>query len=159
MSYQVISCRDCGTPRVVEAHRKTTQCPRCGKRLDLEKVIVHAETEDMAEARDAVGQINAQKAGGELLRQPDPRQVSPADEIDQAIGQARQVTGQAPRVKLAAQGLTEVLGRFTEDQWVEAMERLDVPEGRAIEHLHKLMRVNALAQPTPGRFQYVADPG
>lgn len=155
MSYQVISCRDCGAPRIVEAGRKTTQCPRCGTRLDLERVLVHAETGSIDEARDAVGQINARRAGGELLRENDPKTVEPADAIDEALQQAREVTGQAMRVKLAAQGLTDVFDTFDQGQWIEALERLDIQEGRAREHLERMVQLNMLAQPKPGDYTWV----
>lgn len=155
MSYQVISCRSCGAPRIVEAKRKTTQCPRCGQRLDLERVLVHAETDAIEEARDAIGQINAQRAGGELLREPEPRTPEPSDRIDQALQQAREVTGQAMRVKLAAQGLSDVFDTFDEDRWVEALERLDIQEGRAREHLERLAQMSMLTQPRPGIYTWV----
>ncbi len=155
MSYQVISCRQCGAPRIVETKRKTTQCPRCGSRLDLERVLVHAETGSIEEARDAVGQINAQRAGGELLRQPEPQRVEPADRIDEALQQARDVTGQAMRVKLAAQGLSDTFGTFDEEQWIDALERLDIQEGRAREHLERLAQMSMVAQPQPGSYTWV----
>ncbi len=155
MSYQVISCRDCGSPRIVEAKRKTSQCPRCGKSLDLDRVLVHAETDAIEEARDAVGQINARRADGELLREPEPKTVEPADRIDQALQQARDATGQAMRVKLAAQGLSETFETFDEARWVQALERLDIQEGRAREHLDRLVQMSMLAQPRPGSYTWV----
>ena len=121
----------------------------------MDKVIVHARTGSAEEARDAVGQINAQKADGTLLREPELQEPPNRDAIDRAILDAREVTGRAMRVKLAAQGLTEEQGSFDQATWVEAMERLDINEPRALEHLERLIHANALAQPSPGSYQFV----
>lgn len=188
MSYLVLSCTGCGSPRVAEAANKTANCPRCGTTIQMDNAQVHARTDELAEARDAVGQINAHRADGELLRgeegtpstqnadardrtdetddseeepegehpfEESPTSASPRDAIDRALVSARSVPSQRLRVKLTAEGLTEELETFTEEDWVEAMQRLDVDEARAREHLRRLSQASEIAEPEHGVFRYI----
>lgn len=190
MSYLVLSCTGCGSPRVAQAANKTANCPRCGTTIQIDNAQVHARTDELAKARDAVGQINAHRADGELLRgeqgsgvaqsaeakvrtnetddtddigeaggeQPFEQSQasdSPRDAIDRALVSARSVPSQRLRVKLTAEGLTEELETFTEEDWVEAMQRLDVDEARAREHLRRLSQASEIAEPEHGVFRYI----
>lgn len=167
MSYLVVGCSGCGTPRVAEADKTTADCPRCGTTIRLETARIHARTDELAKAQDAVGQVNAQRAGGELVR-PDPpasqttgtegedeRIPSARDAIDRALVQARDVTSERMKVRLTAEGLTRELDTFTEEDWLEAMDRLDVAEPRAREHLERLSLRSIVAEPEHGSYRYI----
>lgn len=163
MGYLVIACKSCGTPRVAQDDKQTAECHRCGTQTRIEDARVHARTDELAEAQDAVGQVNAQRAGGQLAR-PDEGEaapggeaetVSPRDDIDQALTRARTAASERTQVRVAAEGLTEALGTFTEEQWIEAMGRLDVDEVRAREHLERLKHASVVAQPQHGTFRFV----
>jgi uncharacterized Zn finger protein (UPF0148 family) len=146
MSYLVVGCPDCGTPRVAPAGNDTATCHRCGRQVRLDDVPVHARTDSLEAAQNAVGQVNAQRDGGELaeaaVAEPEAR-----DALDRALVAAREVSGERATVRRAAEGLTEELDTFTEDTWVEALGRLDVPEPRALEHLERLQRANLVVEP------------
>lgn len=154
MSYLVIDCTGCGSPRVAAADRETAQCPRCGSRTRIDQARVHARTDALEAAQNAVGQVNAQRAGSELDEEA-VRDVPARDAIDRAIAQARSATSERTRVQLAAEGLTEELQRFDEGTWVEAMERLDVGRPRALEHLQRLRRASIVAEPSNGVYEHV----
>lgn len=163
MSYLVIACKSCGSPRVVDASNESAECPRCGTTTRVEQAKVHAETEDIEVARDALGQVNAQRAGGELVRGPEgpgppseaEEDTTPRDDIDRALVEAREVSSQRMKIRLTAEGLTRELETFTEEQWVEAMGRLDVAEPRAREHLKRLSRASVVAEPEHGTFHAI----
>ncbi|MDG6219737.1 MAG: hypothetical protein QCI00_09920 [Candidatus Thermoplasmatota archaeon] len=59
--YAVIICRYCKHPKITETRHKTTSCPRCGKTLPLSKTIFLYETDNLSEAQQVIGQINAAK--------------------------------------------------------------------------------------------------
>lgn len=169
MGYLVVDCQGCGSPRIVEEGKDTGQCPRCGTRIQIASAHVHARVDDLTTAQDALGQVNAQRADGELLRPDELAQAAGAgsqrtekdrspkarDPIDHAIAKAREVTSERMQVRLAAEGLTERLDTFTEEDWVEAMDRLDVVEARAREHLQRLSRESIVAEPEHGRYRYI----
>lgn len=155
MSYLVIGCTSCGSPRVVEPDQQTAQCHRCGSTTRIEKAIVHARTDSLEAAQNAVGQVNAENAGGELEEEA-VQPVPPRDPIDRAVREARSVTSERRRVQIAAEALTEAFSRFTEEQWLEAMERIDVDRPRALDHLERLTQASVVAEPTHGEYSYVA---
>lgn len=169
MAYLVVGCSSCGTPRVAEADKSTAECPRCGTTIRLESAKVHARTDELAKAQDAVGQVNAQRAGGELVRpdrsdgavpeqgseEPEADASSARDDIDRALVQAREVSSERMQVRLTAEGLTEQLGTFTEEDWLEAMARLDVSEARAREHLERLSLRSIVAEPEHGTYRCI----
>lgn len=156
MGYLVVSCPTCGTPRVAEAQHRTTACAACSKRIELGRALVHLRTPSLAAAREAVGHLNAKRAGGELLAaEPTGAPPEPADAIDEAIADARSVRNETMRVRLAAEGLGARLATWDEETWCEALARLDVERGRALEHLERLVETSAVAQPRPGTFRYV----
>lgn len=166
MSYLVLACKSCGTPRVVQADKQSAECHRCGTTTRVEGGRVHARTNSLEAAQDAVGQVNAQRAGGELVRpdgagtavegdSDDEGDVEPRDAIDRALVSARTVSSQRQRVQLAAEGLTDELDTFDEDDWIEAMSRLDVDEPRAREHLRRLSQASVVAEPELGHYRYV----
>lgn len=154
MRYLVISCTGCGWPRVAQGDKETAQCPRCGTRIPIDRAIVHARTDELEAAQNAVGQVNAQRADGELAEAA-VQEVPDRDPIDKAVRQARKVTSERTQVQLAAEGLTEAFSTFTEDQWIEALGRLDVPRGRAVEHLERLKQASVLVEPTAGEHRHV----
>lgn len=154
MAYVVLDCSSCGTPRVAESKNQTATCPRCGAQTRIEEARVHARTDSAKQARHALGQVNAQREG-ETLDQPAPERPESRDAIDEAIAGARQVAGQRRRVQVAAEGLTRELSTFTEDQWVQALSRLDIPRARALEHLDRLKRASLVTEPRHGAFEHV----
>lgn len=60
--YAVIICRYCKQPKITETRHKTTKCPRCGKTLPLSKTVFIHQTNNLSEAQQVIGQINAAKA-------------------------------------------------------------------------------------------------
>ncbi len=154
MAYLVIACRSCGTARIAPSTNETATCPQCGTTTPLDEALVHARTDDAETARHAIGQINAKKAGQTYDQEPPPK-PSPRDAIDRAIQPAREVTNQRRRAQLAAQGLTDELSTFTQEHWIEALERLDIPKPRALEHLAGLQQANLVTEPTHGSYRHV----
>lgn len=59
--YTVIICEKCKNPKIAETTHKTTRCPRCGKTISLDKTVFLFETNNISEARQIIGQINAKK--------------------------------------------------------------------------------------------------
>ncbi len=59
--YAVILCKFCKQPKITETKQKTTTCPRCNKTLNLAKTSFIFETNNISEAQQVIGQINAKK--------------------------------------------------------------------------------------------------
>jgi PHP family Zn ribbon phosphoesterase len=59
--YAVIVCNKCKQPKIVETKQKTTKCMRCGKTIQLSKTVFVFETNNISEARQVIGQINAEQ--------------------------------------------------------------------------------------------------
>ena len=59
--YAVIICKYCKQPKITETKQKTTTCPRCGKTLQLSKISFIYESNNISEAQQIIGQINASK--------------------------------------------------------------------------------------------------
>jgi len=59
--YAVIMCKFCKQPKITETKQKTTSCPRCNKTLHLSKTPFIFESNNISEAQQVVGQINAKK--------------------------------------------------------------------------------------------------
>lgn len=155
MSYLVVGCTGCGSPRVVPEGNKTAQCHRCGATTTIEDAIVHARTDELAAAQNALGQVNAKRADGELLTGAVQEAPEARDAIDRALVDARSVSSQRRRVQLAAEGLTEAFETFDEERWVEALARLDIERAQAVEHLQRLRQASLVAEPSHGEFRYL----
>lgn len=154
MSYLVIACKDCGVPRVAPADNETATCHRCQATTRLDDAVVHARTDSLEAAQNAVGQVNAQREGGELAEAA-VQEVDHRDPLDRALAGARQVSGERARVRRAAEGLTEELGAFDEDDWLAAMDRLDVGRARGLEHLQRLRQASIVTEPEHGTYRHV----
>lgn len=159
MAYVVLGCRRCGSPRVAQADSTSAQCHECGAANRVDEAEVFARVDSLEAAREALGQVNADRADGDP---PDERPggeadggVTPRDDVDRALAQAREVPSERRRARLAAEGLTRELGTFTAGDWVEAMNRLDVDEARAREYLRRLARASVVAEPEHGTYRAV----
>ena len=58
--YAVIICKNCKKPKITETKPKTTICPHCGKKIDLSKTMFIKQTNNLSEAQQVFGQINAE---------------------------------------------------------------------------------------------------
>lgn len=152
--YLVIDCTSCGSPRVVQADKETAQCPRCGSRTTIGKARVHARTDSLEAAQNAIGQVNAERAGGELAEEA-VQEVPARDPIDEALREARSVTSERTQVQVAAERLSEELDGFDQEEWVTALGRLDIDRPRALEHLERLKRASVIAEPSHGTYRFV----
>jgi len=63
MKYAIVICPQCTTAKVVESKFETTSCIRCGKRLIVKKLKIQYQTNSLEDARQIIGQINAEKDG------------------------------------------------------------------------------------------------
>jgi hypothetical protein len=63
--YAVVGCSDCEALWIVEGRPDTTQCPRCRRRHQFDRLKTFAETDDENEARDARAAMLAERSDGE----------------------------------------------------------------------------------------------
>lgn len=59
--YAVVGCSDCQALWIVEGRPDTTECRRCGKRHRFDRLKRFVETDDRAAAREARGQMLAER--------------------------------------------------------------------------------------------------
>lgn len=60
--YGIVKCPRCGNKFIVEDYPETTKCGRCRKAIKYKKVVKKYKTEDIEEARKALGILNAAEA-------------------------------------------------------------------------------------------------
>lgn len=63
MKYGIIVCPNCKHVKGVELHKKTTTCTRCGKKHQLDKMIIYYKTDSLQQIQQAIGLINAEMDG------------------------------------------------------------------------------------------------
>jgi len=63
MRFGVIVCPHCKYVKGIELSSKTTKCVRCGKTLQLEKIIIFYETDSQEKLRQVIGLLNAKLDG------------------------------------------------------------------------------------------------
>ncbi|HEC86375.1 MAG: hypothetical protein DRN12_02780 [Thermoplasmata archaeon] len=63
--FYVVVCPNCKTPRVIEDNVKNVTCFKCGKRLSTKHLRIFFKTDDLREARMALGLLNAKINGKE----------------------------------------------------------------------------------------------
>ncbi|MGQ0534968.1 MAG: DUF5817 domain-containing protein [Methanobacteriota archaeon] len=162
MTYVAIVCSACGAPKLAEARHESSECPRCGKRIELSAAVVLARAESVAEAEAAIGTHNAKLAGdGALyardmrLRQAlaEPRPSRPG--FDRVLREARGVSGENDRADATVRALTRELGGFDAATLGDAFEALGIPRARAEVHLKRLLSKGDVFEPAPGRYRAV----
>ena len=108
--YGVIVCPKCGMARGVETAKKTTSC-QCGKEINLSYVKIKNHTDSPIELAELVAKANAIIRGGE---EPAPEKRSRKKDPMNAIAEgAKSIKDPLERMRVVAQGLTELKSKFT----------------------------------------------
>lgn len=150
--FGVIVCKGCHTAKTIDLTKdnKTTECHRCGKRLDMEKVKIHYRADSMDEASWAVGQLNAKMNDGEL---PDREEEDEDKGVHaEAADKAEVASNEKERLLIICRILAEEMGGF-EIEDVEKVYEMIGREGVEIEK--KLKRLEETYEPEEGVFKVV----
>lgn len=127
MKYAVIVCPKCGKAKGVEAERKTTTCP-CGRQIVLSRAKFMFETNSPSELASAVAEANERLAEGS---KPRLRRKAPSKDPYACLAErARAIKDPLERMRVVAQGLTEMHGEFGHDdvRRVAALVGRETPE-------------------------------
>lgn len=153
--YAVIACPRCRRARVVEAGRKTAQCGSCGRALALADLRAHHQGDQLEEARNAAGLLNARLAGreGEFLGALLPAPAKPArhdDAFGAAAAASRRASSEADRANAVARELSRQMVDFGEADLARAFHVAGLREpGR---HLRRMLETLVLYEPRAGRY-------
>lgn len=167
--YAVVGCSDCGALNVVEGSPETTQCPRCGKRRQFEKLKTFVETDDEDRAREVRASMLADRQGEDdafadldSFAAMDDRvdEVGPSDEeylgaagvdpdavadaAERAEDRSASTRGQS-REETVRTALRE-LDRPTEDDVIAFAGERGVPADYVREALEKLVRAGEVSE-------------
>ncbi|WP_135829384.1 DUF5817 domain-containing protein [Halorussus halobius] len=173
--YAVVGCSDCNALTIVEGRPETTQCPRCGKRRQFEKLKTFVETDDADRAREVRASMLANRQGegdafaeldsfAEMDEQVEAAVVADeeylsssgidADEVaaaaDRAENRSASTRGQS-REETVRAALRE-LDRPTEDEVVAYADERGVPADYVRQALDKLVRAGEVSE-SRGRYR------
>ncbi len=110
LKYGVIVCPKCGMARGVETVKKTTTC-QCGREIDLEQMKIKNQTDSPIELAQLVAKANAVIRGGQ---EPGPEKRSrKKDPMNMIAERAKPIKDPLERMRVVAQGLTELKSQFT----------------------------------------------
>jgi hypothetical protein len=112
LRYGVIVCPKCGMAKGVETAKKTTGC-QCGNDIDLSHVKIKYQTDSPLELADLVAKANAALRGGEPA--PPERRSRKKDPYLSIAERAKPIKDSLERMRVVAQGLTELQSKFTID--------------------------------------------
>ncbi|MEF8832435.1 MAG: DUF1922 domain-containing protein [Candidatus Thermoplasmatota archaeon] len=148
--YAIIVCSECKTPKTVLLTNKTTKCHQCGKRLTLDKMKIHYQTDSKEEASWAIGRLNAEMSGGNLPEKEDKKEKDPHAK---ASKEAEIADGENERLDIISRILSEELGSFKLDDVKKVYELLGREDVNDLEE--KLKRSEEIYEPEEGVFRSV----
>lgn len=173
--YSVVGCPECSALTIVDGRPETTQCPRCRRRTQFEKLRTIYQSEDLDAVREIRARMLAEQSGhsdaydavdsfAELGTQVDDAGMSPAEYLDQ-IGIDTDATAAAEERVATATGSTRdgsrkeiVLGALTDldrptrEEIVERAAAAGVSPEYVDKTLEKLARDGAVTE-TGGRYR------
>lgn len=173
--YSVVGCPECSALKIVEGRPETTQCPRCDRRTQFEKLRTIYQSEDLDAAREIRARLLAEQSGhsdayaavdsfAELDDRADDAGMSPAAYLDQ-IGIDTDATAAAEERAATATGSTRnnsqkeiVLGALsdldqpTREEIVDQAATAGVPGEYVDDALDKLVQRGDVTE-TNGRYR------
>jgi hypothetical protein len=168
MKFNVILCPRCKTARGAVAGTKTTNCTKCGKRINLKKARVLANVEYETELARVVGEINMKIQDGEDIFQMDLDSVTgegtkdmaleerPQDRYDKIAGLLAEISGRDNRIVEAAKLLQMAVGDFSQEDFFQVLDKIGISDGQKQEELLKrLLDNDVLYQPKIGIYRYI----
>ncbi len=168
MKFNVILCPRCKTVKGALAGTKTTNCARCGKKINLKKARVLTKVDYESQLARVVREINMKIQDGEDIFQMDLDLLSregtsfdnqierPKDRYDKITGMLSEVSGRDKKIVEAAKLLQMAVGDFSEDDFFEVLKRIGITEEeRQKEHLTRLLDNDVLYQPKIGSYRYL----
>lgn len=159
-AYAVVACSGCKQPWSVALRGRTASCPRCTRRVELDRRTRLWEGDDAREARSAAASLRAALAQGipvevanRRLREADPEPVVRHDSpVDAAAAQARRTTNLSERADEVAAWLSRLLGPTDHDTFVAALEKAGIPRPRAEREVVRMLAADVIYEPRAGSY-------
>jgi hypothetical protein len=116
--YLVVACPRCDRRRVVEAGRKSTTCPGCGRSIDLTHARALVESPSVEDAQTFLGAAAAKAAGESLPRGPLKGEAGPGAEHERVLrsiaASVGGASGRTNQLKLILRRGFEAFGELTD---------------------------------------------
>jgi DNA-directed RNA polymerase subunit RPC12/RpoP len=124
--YGVVVCSSCRRPKAADLRGKTTRC-QCGSKIDLRTAVVRYRDPSALKVAEAVRAMTVESQGaiGGGLRGGGEESA-----VEAAAEAASSVSGRWLKACKVAETLTERGRSFTEEEFVAALEMLDVNNPR-----------------------------
>jgi len=148
--YAIIICPNCRRPKNALLTNKTTKCHQCGKKLTLEKMKIHYQTNSKEEATWAIGRLNAKMSGGEL---PEKEYSEEGGPYVKASKEAEIADNERERLEIIGRVLSEEIGSFNIDDVKEVYKLLGKEETENLEK--KIKRLEEIYETEEGVFRSV----
>lgn len=117
--YHVVACTRCQRRRLVEAGRKSTTCPGCGRPVDLARARPLFESDSLEQARDFLGASAAKAEGASVPRGTLKGESAPRGEHERVLGSIAASVGAASgrtnQMKLILRRAFQAFGQLAQD--------------------------------------------
>lgn len=159
-AYAVVACSGCKQAWSVELRSRTASCPRCARRVELDRRTRLWEGDDAREARSAAASLRAALTQGvpvpvanQRLRDADPEPVARHDSpVEAAAAKGRSVTNLSERADEVAAWLTRLLGPTDHDTLLAALEKAGLTRARAEREVVRMLATDVLYEPRAGSY-------
>jgi hypothetical protein len=154
MTYAVVACSRCRRSLLVEEGRKQASCAHCSRTIDLPNARPFHRGEDLEEARNAVGLVNAKLSGREaefaraFIPAP-PREARHDDRFEEAAAAARRAVSERDR----ADAIARKLGEFSREDLERAFLLARLPAAKVEAHLKRMLATQVAFEPRPLRYK------
>lgn len=144
---------------MVEQGRKSAPCARCNRPLPLADLRVYHSGENLEEAQNAAGLLNAKLAGREAefaaaFVPPPPRPARHDDPWNAAAAAARKADSEADRADEVARELSrQIPPGFKEADLGRAFALAGIPEARSGAHLARMVATLVVFEPKVGHYR------
>jgi hypothetical protein len=165
MKFGVVQCSRCKTAKGIRLETKSTKCPKCGKKLDLNKTKLLCKVDNEKELASVVMRYNTRLEGGEDIyakdvnivkerRFPSASNVKMSDIHTLIARKLIPIRARNEKIVAAAQELCRVLGEFTEQDLREVLKHVGIKEDDIPKKfIPRLIENNVIYEPKRGVYR------
>ena len=163
MKFGVIQCSRCKTAKGIRLNTKSTKCPKCGKRMDLQKTKLLCKVDNEKELALVIMRYNTKLEGGEEVYAQDlsiakgeslNSNANVLDIYELIAKRLSSIKARDEKILAAAKELCRVLGEFTEEDLGEVLKRIGLKGDVLLEkYIPKLMDNNVIYEPKRGVYR------
>ena len=122
--FGIILCAGCRRPRIADLSDKTSVCPYCGDAAEHRACVIHYESEDQTECRNALAQFTG-FVPDHKKKEETRKNIAEKDPFSTLIYRYEHGSSVQDKMEILAKGLTAIFGTFT----LSDVEKVDPKNG------------------------------